>query len=146
MYGGLRMSGQYQKIAVAIDFSELSLKAFERAINVANNYGATLLLVHVVDTKSFGSITAYDLDFAEKLKKESNTKLEELKSKAEQAGVSKVEVVVKEGSSKEILIELPNVDLIVCGAMGTNQIEKMFIGSVAERIARLAPCEVLIVR
>lgn len=140
------MSGQYQKIAVAIDFSELSLKAFERAINVANNYGATLLLVHVIDTKSFGSITAYDLDFAEKLMKESNTKLEELKNKAEQAGVSKVEVVVKEGSSKEILIELPDVDLIVCGAMGTNQIEKMLIGSVAERIARLAPCEVLIVR
>ncbi|MEK9198957.1 universal stress protein [Lysinibacillus halotolerans] len=140
------MSGQYQKIAVAIDFSELSLKAFERAINVANHYGATLLLVHVVDTKSFGSITAYDLDFAGKLVKESNMKLEELKSKAEQAGVSKVDVVVKEGSSKEVLIELPDVDLIVCGAMGTNQIEKMLIGSVAERIARFAPCEVLIVR
>ncbi|MFL0504858.1 universal stress protein [Ureibacillus sp. 179-F W5.1 NHS] len=140
------MSGQYQKIAVAIDFSELSLKAFERAINVANHYGATLLLVHVVDTKSFGSITAYDLDFAGKLVKESNMKLEELKSKAEQAGVSKIDVVVKEGSSKEVLIELPDVDLIVCGAMGTNQIEKMLIGSVAERIARFAPCEVLIVR
>ncbi|RNC99682.1 universal stress protein [Lysinibacillus halotolerans] len=140
------MSGQYQKIAVAIDFSELSLKAFERAINVANHYGATLLLVHVVDTKSFGSITAYDLDFAGKLVKESNMKLEELKSKAEQAGVSKVDVVVKEGSSKEVLIELLDVDLIVCGAMGTNQIEKMLIGSVAERIAQFAPCEVLIVR
>ncbi len=140
------MATNYKKIAVAIDFSEQSLKACERAVKLAKEYGATLQLVNVIDTKSFGAITAYDLKYAEKLKEDHITKIEKLRLEAQTAGVTEVLAVVETGSPKSILTQLPAVDLIVCGATGLNQLEKMVIGSVAERIVRLATCDVLIVR
>lgn len=135
-----------EKIAVAIDFSEQSLKAFQRAVSEAKERKATLVLVNVVDTMSFGSVTAYDLKYADKLKKENLEKIEKLKQQAEAAGVRNVEVLVEMGSPKLVLTQLPDVGLIICGATGLNKVEKMVIGSVAERIVRLAKCDVLIVR
>ena len=138
--------GDYKKIAVAIDYSEQSLKALDRAIVSAKENDAILLLVNVIDTVSFGSVAAYDLKYAAKLKAESETKIEELKKKALEAGVSNVETLVAEGAAKGILTELPDVDLIICGATGVNKVEKMVLGSVAERILRSAQYDVLLVR
>lgn len=140
------MATNYKSIAVAIDFSQQSLKAYERAVKLAIEYGAILQLVNVIDTKSFGAITAYDLKYAEKLKEEHISKIEQLKKEALAAHVAEVIAIVETGSPKSILTQLPAVDLLVCGATGLNQLEKMVIGSVAERIVRMASCDVLLVR
>ena len=136
----------YLKIAVAIDFSEQSLKALERASQVAMQHNATLQLVNVIDTKSFGAVSAYDLKYAEELKKENKSKMESLEKQVVQIGVQSVESVVETGSPKGILTQLTHVDLIVCGATGLNRMEKMMLGSVAEKVVRHAHCDVLIVR
>ncbi|MFJ7920469.1 universal stress protein [Lysinibacillus fusiformis] len=136
----------YLKIAVAIDFSEQSLKALERASQVAMQHNATLQLVNVIDTKSFGAVSAYDLKYAEELKKENKSKMESLEKQVVQTGVQSVESVVETGSPKGILTQLTKVDLIVCGATGLNRMEKMMLGSVAEKVVRYAHCDVLIVR
>ncbi|MGY4796734.1 universal stress protein [Lysinibacillus sp. FSL K6-0057] len=136
----------YLKIAVAIDFSEQSLKALDRASQLAREYNAILQLVNVIDTKSFGAVSAYDLKYAEELKKENILKMEKLEKEALQTGVKAVESTVETGSPKGILTQLPQVDLIVCGATGLNRMEKMMLGSVAEKVVRHALCDVLIVR
>lgn len=136
----------YKKIAVAIDFSKQSLKALDRAITIAVDNGATLLLVNVVDTKTFGSIAAYDLKYAAQLKVESETELDQLKKQALEQGVPAVETLVAEGSPKEILTNLPEISLIICGETGYNQVERLMLGSVAERIVRYSKYDVLIVR
>lgn len=140
------MIKHYRKIAVAIDYSKQSMKAFDRAILVAKDNDASLVLVNVVDTKSFGSIAAYDLKYAEKLKEESMIKLDGLKMQAVASGIPVVETLVQEGAPKEILTELSGVELLICGATGVSNLEKMVIGSVAERIVRLATCDVQLVR
>lgn len=136
----------YLKIAVAIDFSEQSLKALDRASQLAKEHNAILQLVNVIDTKSFGAVSAYDLKYAEELKKENILKMEKLEKEALQTGVKEVESIVETGSPKGILTQLPQVDLIVCGATGLNRMEKMMLGSVAEKVVRHAHCDVLIVR
>ncbi|KGR88776.1 MULTISPECIES: universal stress protein [Lysinibacillus] len=136
----------YLKIAVAIDFSEQSLKALDRANQLAKEHNAILQLVNVIDTKSFGAVSAYDLKYAEELKKENILKMEKLEKEALQTGVKAVESIVETGSPKGILTQLPQVDLIVCGATGLNRMEKMMLGSVAEKVVRHAHCDVLIVR
>jgi len=136
----------YLKIAVAIDFSEQSLKALDRANELAKEHNAILQLVNVIDTKSFGAVSAYDLKYAEELKKENILKMEKLEKEALQTGVKEVESIVETGSPKGILTQLPQVDLIVCGATGLNRMEKMMLGSVAEKVVRHALCDVLIVR
>ena len=136
----------YKTIAVAIDFSAQSLKAFERSVIIASNNNATLKLVTVIDTKTFGSIAAYDLKYAAQLKSEYELKLNTLKQEALEKGVQNVEILIEEGSPKVILTTLENVELIICGESGYNQIEKWMLGSVAERIVRFAKCDVLTVR
>lgn len=136
----------YKKIAVAIDFSEQSNKAFKRAIEVAKNNEASLYLVNVVDTKSFGSISAYDLKYADELKEENLQKINQLQNETIIAGLANIEVSIEAGSPKEILTNLPEVDLLICGATGVSQIEKILLGSVAENIVRYAKYDVLIVR
>lgn len=136
----------YLKIAVAIDFSEQSLKALDRASQLAKEHNAILQLVNVIDTKSFGAVSAYDLKYAEELKKENILKMEKLEKEALQTGVKEVESIVETGSPKGILTQLPQVNLIVCGATGLNRMEKMMLGSVAEKVVRHALCDVLIVR
>lgn len=140
------MSTNYKKIAVAIDFSAQSLKALEQGIKLTKDSGALLQLVTVIDTKSFGSITAYDLKYADQMKEKYEKKMDELKGKVSAEGVSQVETIVKMGSPKEILTTLPEVDLIVIGSTGLNQLEKIIIGSVAERVVRHAAYDVLLVR
>ncbi|WP_339288314.1 universal stress protein [Ureibacillus sp. FSL K6-0786] len=135
----------YQKIAVAVDFSEGSKRALKQAIEMAKNFQSTLLIINVVDTKSFGSVAAYDLKYAEELKEKAREELNKMKINAEQDGVANVEILVEEGAAKTILTNV-EVDLMVCGATGLNKIEKWLLGSVAERIVRYSKCDVLIVR
>lgn len=137
---------KYKKIAVAIDFSEQSLKALKRAIQIAKENQSKLLLVNVVDIKSFGSLPAYDLKYAEQLAKENEGKLEKLKEEAVQSGVENVETVVVKNSAKSYLTSLPDISLIVCGATGMSKLEKALLGSVAGKIVRYSKCDVLVVR
>jgi len=140
------MYNVYNKIVVAIDFSEKATMAFERAIEVAKLSDATLHLVCVIDTHSFGSVEAYDLKYAKKLEEKALAKLQELKEEAEAKGVRDVQTVVKKGSPKVILTSFEQADLIICGATGLNRAERFLLGSVSENVVRNARCDVLIVR
>ncbi|WP_431027069.1 universal stress protein [Lysinibacillus sp. LZ02] len=140
------MISSYKNIAVALDFSQQSIDAFERAVEIAKQNSATLHLISVVDTHSFGTVEAYDVKYAEKLKQEYEVKMGELKAKAHEAGVEHVNTKVETGKAKVILTNLPDINLMVIGATGLNRVEKLMLGSVSERIVRHANCDVLVVR
>ncbi|MED4203072.1 universal stress protein [Neobacillus mesonae] len=144
------MGLKYQNILVAIDGSKEADRAFKKGIEIAKRNNAKLLLVHVVDTRSFALIEAYDTvigDRAEKLAKEM---LENYKQLAEEAGLSNVHYEIDFGSPKvkipRDLTKKHSIDLILCGATGLNVVERIFIGSVSEHIVRYAPCDVLVIR
>ena len=84
------MVTSYKHIAVALDFSQQSIHAFNRAVKIAKENGASLLLISVVDTHTFGTVEAYDPKYAEQLQRELQVKLEERKQKAIEAGVEQV--------------------------------------------------------
>lgn len=136
----------YKNIVVAIDFSEKAKVAFERGMNVARSTDATLHLVSVIDTHSFGSVEAYDLKYAKALTEKTLDQLKEYKVIAEQAGVKNVQVSVEEGSPKAVLTNLADTDLIIVGATGLNRAERFLLGSVSENVVRSAKCDVLVVR
>lgn len=133
----------YQRIAVAIDFSEQSMKALERALALTKQYDATLTLVAVVDTKSFGSVEAFDLKYAKQLVVEYEQKLQALKADCHNQNIN---ILVETGSPKQILTTLKDIDLIVCGATGKTKAEQFMLGSISSSIVRYAKCDVCIVR
>ncbi|MDQ0174554.1 universal stress protein [Bacillus chungangensis] len=144
------MTLTYNNILVAVDGSKEAEWAFKKAIEISKRNQAQLSLVHVIDTRSFAAIDAYDGTMAERAEKYAKELLERYKLKAEQSGVKKVTSIVEYGSPKVTIAKdvSKNIkaDLIICGATGLNAVERLLIGSVSEHITRSAPCDVLVVR
>lgn len=144
------MGFKYKNILVAVDGSKEAEWAFKKAIEIAKRNNAELLLAHVIDTRTFATVEAYDRTIAERADKFATELLEKYKKQAIDAGVDRVQFLLEFGSPK---VRIPKdiarkhqVDLIICGATGMNAVERFFIGSVSEHITRYAPCDVLVVR
>ncbi|MGX7198418.1 universal stress protein [Enterococcus nangangensis] len=144
------MIQQYKKIMVAVDGSDEAELAFKKAVNVAERNNGELLLVHVIDTRAFQTVTSFDGMLAEQATEMAKQTLNDYIEYAKENGVEKVSFVLEYGSPKPIIAkDLPqehHVDLIMLGATGLNAVERLFIGSVSEYVIRNAPCDVLIVR
>ncbi|MDR6122085.1 universal stress protein [Neobacillus drentensis] len=144
------MGLKYKNILVAIDGSKEADWALRKGIEIAKRNDAALLLVHVIDTRSFALIEAYDTVIGDRAEKLAKDMLDNYQKQAVDAGVKEVQYEIEFGSPK---VRIPrdvakkhNVDLIICGATGMNVVERFFIGSVSEHITRYAPCDVLVVR
>ncbi|MBU9721126.1 MULTISPECIES: universal stress protein [Bacillaceae] len=144
------MSVHYKTILVAVDGSDEARRALKRAIMLATEHGAKLLIVHVVDTRTFPSVEHYDRMIFTEAEKYAEELLTEYKEQAIDEGVTDVTMIIDYGSPKVKIIKdvakTHVVDLIVTGATGLNAVERFLIGSVSEYIARHARCDVLIVR
>lgn len=144
------MGMKYKNILVAIDGSTEAEWALKKAAEIAKRNEASITLAHIIDTRTFSTVEAYDRTIAERADLFARELMEKYKSEAEEAGVTKVEYVIDYGSPKTIipkgLANKLNVDLIICGATGMNAMERFLIGSVSENIVRYASCDVLVVR
>jgi nucleotide-binding universal stress UspA family protein len=145
-----KMTLKYKNILVAVDGSKEAEWAFKKAIEVAKRNQAKILLAHIIDTRTFATVEAYDRAIAERVDRFANQLMENYQKEAIDAGVKDVDYVIDFGSPK---VKIPkdiakkyNIDLIMCGATGLNAVERFFIGSVSEHITRYATCDVLIVR
>ncbi|MEI3606052.1 universal stress protein [Pseudogracilibacillus sp. SE30717A] len=144
------MNNNYEKIVIAVDGSKASEKAFKKSVEIAKANNASLVLSHIVDTRTFATAEAYDKSLSERAEKYAKDLMNEYVANAKEAGVENVELVIKYGSpkvaiAKEIAPE-NDADLIIVGATGLNAVERFLIGSVSESVARYAKCDVLIVR
>lgn len=144
------MTLKYKKILVAVDGSKEAEWAFTKAIEVAKRNNAKLLLTHIIDTRTFATVEAYDRAIAERADQFAAELMQNYQKQAVDAGIQDVDYIVDYGSPK---VKIPkdiakhnDVDLIMCGATGLNAVERFFIGSVSEHIIRYANCDVLVVR
>lgn len=144
------MSLTYNKILVAVDGSKESEKAFKKAIEISKRNNAKLMIAHIVDTRTFATVEAYDRTIAERAESYAQELLAGYKKLAVDAEVQDSECIIEYGSPRSKIAKdiAPDheADLIICGATGLNAVERFFIGSVSEHITRYAPCDVLIVR
>lgn len=144
------MALNYKNILIAVDGSDPANKAFQRAVEVAKITDAKLTISHVIDTRAFATIEAYDQTIISQTEKHSKDLVEKYAEQAKEAGLTNVETKVEFGSPKvKIAKDLANdveADLIVCGATGLNAVERFLMGSVSESITRYAKCDVLVVR
>jgi len=148
------MNNQVKRIVCPVDFSESSELALAQAVVIAEQTGAELQVVTVVQPItpamfSDGMLLAQP----DTLPNQS----EELAKKLLKQAREKFCTPVLERTSLHIAVGIPFVeivrhareneaDLIVMGSHGRTGIEHLMIGSVAERVVRKATCSVLVVR
>jgi nucleotide-binding universal stress UspA family protein len=135
------------KILVPVDFSEFSRKALKYALRMAAQFGAEVTLVHVVEPFIYPTDWMLPLpqtDFAGARR----AIIEQLRALTESYPFAAQPIVVEGKPSQEIIkiAKARKADLIIIGTHGYSGVKHALIGSVAERVVRLAPCPVLTVR
>jgi len=140
-----------KRILCPVDFSASSDRALEYAAFLARTHRAKLLVLHVLEHlqryEHFLILALTPQEIAKKMEEEAKTRLEASINGLKADG--KIETTIREGKAFVEIIKMAreqDIDLIVLGSHGHSALEYILIGSVAEKVARKAPCPVLIVR
>jgi len=140
------------KILVPTDFSGAAVTAWTTARGLARRLGAELLLVHVFAPPPLYSEGPFTGERVRQVYAAGRAwvdkTLEEWAAAARADGLA-VRVEVREGSPHREILALAaeeRADMIVLGTHGRGGLERALLGSVADRVIRLAPCPVVSVR
>ena len=140
------------KILHPTDFSECAAEAEAVASDFARKLGGELVLVQVLveaPLYSEGFISRRDVrNVYDAQRKWSEETLEARAEQLRQSGV-KTTWRVQFGAPHEEIVrtaEEEHASMIVIGTHGRTGLNRMLLGSVAERVIRLAPCPVMTVR
>jgi len=128
------------------DFSECSKAALEMAGALAHDYGAKLVILHVVSRPN----PTTEAVFAEALLPQDWEPLRKLlhEVRPSQSGVAVQHILIEGNPVEEILhaAEQSGCDLIVMGTHGRRGVSRLLMGSVAENVSRRATCAVVTTR
>jgi len=136
-----------KNILFSTDFSVCSKAALPFARAIAEHYGSTVHVVHVLAPEPMIEIP---LDRFPELDADRDVAKTEMKTLLASKPLGKVALTttVERGPLWDVLaalIEEKGVDLIVLGTHGRRGLKKLVLGSVAEEVFRNAPCPVLTV-
>jgi nucleotide-binding universal stress UspA family protein len=142
-----------QRVLVPLDFSAPSQQALNYAIELAGKLQASLTLLHVIQTPVLVGGPAMGVDtslvlYLEELEAEMWQTIETHVARVQAAGLAGDALVVH-GTPFQQIIDIAaarQVDLIVMGTHGHTGLQHFFLGSVAEKVVRMAPCPVLVTR
>ena len=142
---------KFKKILAPIDFSPASKKALDYAFRLGELFKSEVTLLHVFEplkAPDFPDIAcASSYGAKEFVSAEKN--LRALITSSSMNGASQLKWKVRAGVPAHEIVEAAkelNVDLIVIATHGFTGWKHFCIGSTAERVARVAPCPVLVVR
>ncbi|HEX6208000.1 MAG TPA: universal stress protein [Actinomycetota bacterium] len=124
----------YARIVVGTDGSETAGRAVDRAARLSKDLGSTLILVTASAPIGMIDTVAEEIAVAAR---------DRVRAKGIEA-----EAVVQEGDPAEVLTAVAAAEdagLVVVGDQGLGRARRVRLGGVAERVAVMAPCDVLIV-
>jgi len=144
---------EFKSVVVATDGSPYSTAAASEAIGLAKKNNSKLTVISVVPAEL---ATPTDVDFAtagmellgEKEMQAAEKNAKAVKEAAQKAGVA-VQAFIMTGKPADAIIETAKdkaADLIVVGSHGRTGIDRLLMGSVAERVIVMSSCAVLVVK
>lgn len=145
----------YRNILVAIDGSHTSELALHEAISLAKAFSAKLRIVHVVDTVNLNLGSEFpDPDAVwSAMRQGGEALLARAQAVTREAGVAAetrlIEIDTLGRRIPEAIAEEAQAwpaDVIVIGTHGRRGVSHLFLGSIAEGVARVASTPVLLIR
>jgi universal stress protein A len=143
---------EFKKILCPIDFSPSAEKALRYAEGLAQHFQSEILLVHAYEDPAYiMPMTGYlgpEPGLINQLRAHLEEQMDNWKAAVAKAGFP-VRTEILEGTAHQVVIDAAKehqVDLIVMSTHGRTGLSHALMGSVAERVIRLAHCPVLTVR
>jgi nucleotide-binding universal stress UspA family protein len=135
----------FQHVLYLTDFSEIAETAFTYLEKLAPRGLAQVTILHAAHGKEVTTLTSPLLGGIEVTPQQY---LQALKERLVQAGVAQVNTQIASGPPLPIIQGawlLTEFTLILMGTQGKGLIKEILLGSVANNVARLAPCPVLLI-
>jgi nucleotide-binding universal stress UspA family protein len=143
----------FRRVLVATDLSPAAANAVRTAHASAKAAGAKLAVCHVIPNvlptnmlfpQANSSAIVGDADLERRAGDALEAHVDELLGQG-----ADVEILIQKGDPQSELARVAETwgaDLLVTGSHGRTGVERILLGSVAEKTVRLAPCSVLVVR
>jgi nucleotide-binding universal stress UspA family protein len=135
-----------RKILVPVDFSSYSESAVGYASTIAGKFGATLILMHVIESFPYSVTDSMNvISHRRALQTLARALLRNLAGELRNRKLAVKTCLVEGNPSREILVKArrEKADLIVMGTHGRTGLPHVLLGSVAEKTVRLSPAPVL---
>lgn len=141
-----------KNVLVGTDYSDAAEVAMNYGRELARTYHAALHVIHVVDDIRW----RYALDAApvladgaqESLEEAARAQMTKILTDDDRRALRATPVIESAVSVAEAIVDYArraNIDIIVAGTKGRGGVPRLLLGSVAERLVRMAPCPVLTV-
>ena len=152
----------FDNILVPLDGSELSERALPTAQNLAEKFGATIHLIHVITRENEYSaargaesilVSEMEIDTVRRLNEDRLVRgrkyVDQIGSQLSSAG-AKVESqdAIKEGDASQNIVDHVKdhqIDLVVMSTHGHGGVRRLLMGSVTDRVIRSCEAPVLVV-
>ena len=147
------MQASYSKVAIAADLSSASLPMMRTAIRLAALDDVSATIVHAIHPSYDGTMRSVGLDestIARYQRSSQETAKQRLQSMIADAGLrsGSTRVIVRgqpPAAAIRTVLEYERPELLVIGASRWFLLKRLLIGSVADRMLRAAPCDVLVI-
>lgn len=143
-----------RRILVPTDFSTSAARALDLAFELGSPTRAEIVLLYAVEPVPYttapdiyGPVSPYAFDYLTEQEQWARTKLAKMTKRLRGRRMA-VHAVVQTGAPYAVILETAArlaVDLIVMGTQGRTGLSHLLIGSVAEKVVRLATCPVVTV-
>ncbi len=143
-----------RKILFPTDFSEHSIKVKKELKKLAP-CSKELILLNVLDNRVYPYIAGIDsieienLDIMGEISESAEKSLNKWKTEFERAGFKKVRIMLLEGHPFHTILDVAEkkkVTSIFLGHQGTSAVERMLLGSTAEKVSRKAKVPVVLIK
>jgi len=143
-----------KKVLVATDFGEAAEAALDYGREFARTFGASLQVLNVVDNvlMRVGGAEAFlgvYPDVQREVDEAARRQLDQCISDEDRRTLGAKAVAITSNATAAAIVGYAadeKIDLIIMGTHGHGTIAHLLLGSVAEKVVRMAPCPVLTVR
>ncbi|MDG7011094.1 MAG: universal stress protein [Nitrososphaerota archaeon] len=139
----------FRRILVAVDGSDVSMRAMAHAVRMAKEEGSELYVVHVVPSPPFeyqGEVA----DYFDQARASAARWMKSVESEAAKRSLAvRTEIIVGASSVVDTIVgyaDAISCELIVTGTRGRTPSAHVLVGSVAIGLVQAATCPVLVVR
>lgn len=132
----------YQNVLIPTDGSDGTRRAIEHGLTIANRFEGTVHALSIVPEGPFGTMTSGEVTAG------AERAVEYVEREAERVGVP-VTTAIERGVPHESVLAYADdndIDVIVMGTQGRTGLDRFLVGSVTERIVRMAEPPVVTLR
>jgi nucleotide-binding universal stress UspA family protein len=138
----------YDRILIPTDGGDPATEAAVHAFELADRDGAAVHVLHIVETSHHSLVGPYGATVLSTLEEKGEKATDDLATRAEARDLETA-TEVRSGHTPNNIIDYADehgIDLIVMGTHGRSGIERLFLGSVTERVLRGSDVPVFVVR